>query len=492
MLNMVQFGARLRSAAVKQVVSQPPGPPPDAFKETDSDMAATIASVAEQAGALGLEVGDIAGSMAELSARLAANVAQFDTMRERAGEVIAGNHRVVTAAGMAERLAIDAHDEIAASRRTLDRTLAAMANLSQLTARIASDAKALEGTLAQIDQIATNIARIAGQTNLLALNATIEAARAGAAGKAFAVVASEVKVLAATTARATIQIHDTVSSLRHAAGQLVQHAAEGACAAETAEQDATTLAGVVERADNATGQISRQAASITREAAAIDDDTGGFIATLADLTDQLHQANAELKTDNDRIGRMVGIVETLIMAAATSGVPTMDTPFIDRVRAEAAHIGTIFEEALERGEISEIDLFDEDYRPIAGTNPLQFLTRFTNFTDRVLPPLQEAVLTMHDNVVFCTAVDRNGYLPTHNLKFAHPQGQDVEWNTANCRNWRIFANRVGLAAARNRKPFLLQSYRRDLGGKYVAMKDVSAPVMVRGRHWGGLRLAYRA
>jgi methyl-accepting chemotaxis protein len=56
----------------------------------------------------------------------------------------------------------------------------------------------------------------------------------------------------------------------------------------------------------------------------------------------------------------------------------------------------------------------------------------------------------------------------------------------------MFNDRVGLAAGRNTKPFLLQTYRRDMGGgTFALMKDVSAPVTVRGRHWGGLRVAYK-
>ena len=103
------------------------------------------------------------------------------------------------------------------------------------------------------------------------------------------------------------------------------------------------------------------------------------------------------------------------------------------------------------------------------------------------------MLELDPRVVFCAAVDRNAFLPTHNTKFSQKQGGDPAWNAANCRNRRIFGDRVGLAAARNRKPFLLQSYRRDMGGGvFVPMKDVSAPIMVRGRHWGGLRLAYKA
>jgi methyl-accepting chemotaxis protein len=60
------------------------------------------------------------------------------------------------------------------------------------------------------------------------------------------------------------------------------------------------------------------------------------------------------------------------------------------------------------------------------------------------------------------------------------------------RNRRLFNDRVGLAAGRSTKKFLLQSYRRDMGGgRFVAMKDVSAPIVVAGRHWGGLRIAYK-
>ncbi|RYI29166.1 MAG: methyl-accepting chemotaxis protein, partial [Acetobacteraceae bacterium] len=85
----------------------------------------------------------------------------------------------------------------------------------------------------------------------------------------------------------------------------------------------------------------------------------------------------------------------------------------------------------------------------------------------------------------------NGYLPTHNARFSRPQGHDPVWNAANCRNRRIFADRVGLKAGRNTAAFLLQVYRRDMGGgNFRIMIDVSAPIIVRGRPWGGLRLAY--
>jgi methyl-accepting chemotaxis protein len=88
-------------------------------------------------------------------------------------------------------------------------------------------------------------------------------------------------------------------------------------------------------------------------------------------------------------------------------------------------------------------------------------------------------------------VDRRGYLPTHNAKFSQPQTSDPAWNAAHARNRRIFNDRVGLGAAVNREPFVVQTYRRDMGGGRMAlMLDVASPVTVRGRHWGAIRIAY--
>jgi len=67
----------------------------------------------------------------------------------------------------------------------------------------------------------------------------------------------------------------------------------------------------------------------------------------------------------------------------------------------------------------------------------------------------------------------------------------VKTNNAHCRNRPILNDRVGLKAGRSNAPFLLQVYRRDMGGgDFRLMKDLSAPILVDGHRWGGLRLAY--
>jgi methyl-accepting chemotaxis protein len=167
--------------------------------------------------------------------------------------------------------------------------------------------------------------------------------------------------------------------------------------------------------------------------------------------------------------------------------------FVTRAMEAGTALTRIFEEAVASTAISIDDMFDADYVEIPDTNPLQHRTRILNWADRALPPFQEAFLAKDPRMAFCVMIDRNGYLPVHNKIYSHPQRPgDVVWNTANSRNRRIFNDAAGLAAGRNLRPYLIQSYARDMGnGKTVMMREIDVPIRVNGRHWGGFRTAYK-
>lgn len=171
-----------------------------------------------------------------------------------------------------------------------------------------------------------------------------------------------------------------------------------------------------------------------------------------------------------------------------------DRALVERVQQAARTIGQLFETALARQEITQVDLFDPTYTPIPATSPQQFMAKFTKLCDHLLPDIQEPLLKADPRVVFAAAVDRNGYLPTHNRQYSEPQRPgDPEWNAAHCRNRRVFDDSTGLTAARNRMPYLVQTYRRDMGGgQTVSMRDISAPILVQNKHWGGFRMGCRA
>jgi methyl-accepting chemotaxis protein len=449
--------------------------------------------VADQAGKLGVEICDIAGHIDDVATRVRRQADLFKDLRLAADETSSGNRRITEAAHHARELARRASAEVAESQGTVNRSLDEIRALVEGVAGIAQQIAGLQGALGKVAKVAKGIAAIAKQTNLLALNATIEAARAGQAGRGFAVVAAEVKTLASQTAEATNEIEATLAQLTAQTEKLVTEGSANKAHAEAVRSGTTSIGKVVETAGRAITELDGQAGRIADTAHAIDGQCATLVSHVGALANDVSESSGRLDKARARINDLLAVGESLIGLTAASGVETADTRFINAVRDAAARIGRLFEEALKRGELSEADLFDRDYKPVPNTNPAQLMARFTTFTDRVLPDIQEPLLSLDPRVVFCCAVDNNGYLPTHNRKFSQPQGSDPAWNAANCRNRRIFNDRTGLACGRNTKPFLVQTYRRDMGGgQFALMKDTSAPIYVNGRHWGGFRMGYRA
>ncbi len=455
--------------------------------------ASLIEHTASQGSRLSLGVADLSGLVEGISGRLVSQVGTLAELREATTALLHGNASMAEATAAIERAAAEAHGHTLQSRAALAEATAEVRTLAGTIEGIGAEASGLEQALQSVARIAASIEAIARQTNLLALNAAIEAAHAGAWGLGFNVVAAEVKQLALQTASASGEIRTTVEGLRTRTQGVLGRTQAGVQQAGAVVRGSEVVASAVGRAGEMLSVIqgaAQDAATGTREVTA---SCGDLDRSMAVMVEGVGASSTDLQRARAHVLELVGISEALVSAAAESGAVTDDTRFIARVQADAAQVEALLEAALERREIDEEALFDEDHQPIPGSNPVQLSTRFLALTDRLLPPVLEAALSFDARVVYCAAVDRTGYLPTHNRVFSGPQGPDPVWNASHCRNRRRLGDRVGLGAGRNRRAFLLQSYRRDVGGgQFALVKDVSAPIMVRGRHWGALRLAYQA
>ena len=170
--------------------------------------------------------------------------------------------------------------------------------------RQARESEAAIGGLADaasaIGRVTKVIHTVASQTNLLALNAAIEAARAGAAGKGFGVVATEVKGLARATAEATTDIDGRVGDIQAATGRSVMamnqvaatitevdlkaQAISSAMTGQTAA--ATAIAGAVTEAVADARLVTQHADSIAAHAARTGDAARDLLAAASTLSRQ--------------------------------------------------------------------------------------------------------------------------------------------------------------------------------------------------------------
>ena len=368
------------------------------------------------------------------------------------------------------------------------RISASVTQSAQVVYALGERSKAISG-------IVQTIREIADQTNLLALNAAIEAARAGEQGRGFAVVADEVRKLAERTAKATGEISQMISAIQGETQSAIVSIEAGTGQAKNGADLAQQAASSLERI-NSGARVTMEKVDAIASAVAQQSRAGHTIAdhvtSIMEMAETNSAAAEKALSEANQLDYLASNLKEIgnVFKLGPAGDKAVEThaKMPEIVRRTAQAVSQTLDKAVDSGRIKLEDLFDDKYQPIQNTKPQKFKTRFDDFTDQTLTPIQEQLLDQNRWIVYGISCDRKGYIPTHNRKFSQPLTGNEKVDFVNNRTKRLFDDPVGRRCGDHEQPFLLQTYRRDTG---EIMHDISAPVYVKGRHWGGFRIGYK-
>ena len=265
---------------------------------------------------------DVAGATDQLVAMagdnsrlIADSHMSVDQVSTAATQMSSAIHEVSRNAQAAADTATVAEQKTQAGGRVVSDTMAALGELAREVASASEAIGELEKETNSIGAVLAVIKGIAEQTNLLALNAAIEAARAGEQGRGFAVVADEVRTLAARTQESTKDIQTMIERLQLGARNAVQVMQAGSSRAEASVKQAGQAEQVLGEAIVAVNGINERAAQIAtacEEQSSVTEEIARNITDVRDMSDRSAQTSAQATEACQRLAKMADDLERQI------------------------------------------------------------------------------------------------------------------------------------------------------------------------------------
>lgn len=397
---------------------------------------------------------------------------------------------IETVSASASQLAAQASASQSANqsnRQALDGVIGEMTLLASRSDEALDLLESLAGKTHRVRDVTGMIEEIAEQINLLSLNASIEAARAGEHGRGFAVVAGEVRELSRRTAEATRQVESLVDEIGDSSNRVVETIGHlmrrvGDSASEI-EAVGGHLSAMTEDFDSVESQLAEIAGSMQQTRG----HSQQVSQTLITLKSHVDDGLGDMHDLAEQARALMDAAEAVDGELAQQRLASRHQQVFGEARRAADRIAALLEQAIKRGELREEVLFGAKYTVISNTRPPLYRTGYDTYTDSHLPKIQEPLLEALQ-ASYAIACDQRGYVPTHNRHVSKPPSGDYETDLKYSRSKRIFDDPTGSRCGSHTRALLVQTYKRDTG---EVMHDLSVPIHVNGRHWGGFRVGYQ-
>ncbi|MBH1991450.1 MAG: methyl-accepting chemotaxis protein [Sphingomonadaceae bacterium] len=451
-----------------------------------------LADLGERSGDIALQCSETVGFLSEVnhriqtdSVRLADLQANMATLAVSQKESVVAAQELSLTASRAGRIIADGHDVIGLS---LGEVAGLVDHVTGLEGRLRQFLTVIEA----VGGISEQLGAIARQTRLLGVNAAIEAARGGEATLGFAVVADEIRRLAGQAGEASASVGDKLAQLDREARALIggveANIVRGRDVGIHIDQLRLTMAEIaslVTQFGDRSGAIVTCTDEADEDVAALREGLGAFSASASESAARVDAARGQLET-------LEGLANAMLNTAAHGPGRTRNSRYIALAEEGADEVTARIERGLAEGKLTLSDLFDGNYRRVEGSEPAQYVTRFTDFADAALRPVLDRRTGEDGAIIGCCLIDMQGWLPTHISARSQPQRSgNPLWNIEHARNRQMFMDGQTRRALDEEGDFFLFTYRQDLGeGRYRALRSVFVPLVFGGRRWGLYEVGY--
>ncbi|OOE91423.1 methyl-accepting chemotaxis protein [Salinivibrio sp. AR647] len=287
----------------------------DGFNRFVENLQNMMFSVAESSQAISANISQLSQTTSENEAVLDAHSAETEQVVTAITQMSESARSIAENVSQSNNITAAASKEANQSLKVVDNAVVTVSALVDEVEEMSGRITSMNTDANRISDVLTVIGDISEQTNLLALNAAIEAARAGEQGRGFAVVADEVRALAARTQSSTTEISDMLTALLDGTSSVVE------AMEKTKEQCQTTADKTSEVSNSLTimsasvteiDDVSTQIATATEQQSSVAEELSknmlsirDMVSKLVDSGNQTSAATKSLTHSNEELDRMV-------------------------------------------------------------------------------------------------------------------------------------------------------------------------------------------